>query len=113
MKEFETFVTAATAFHASDLTYFNEHDHRKIIEAVTHFESEMQRFTDSNKAFQDADKKYWEITQQEHQRVQQFASQLQSIEGRLRHSYEEHHRKMHLYMKVLSSIRREFDKYAD
>ncbi|OJD12572.1 hypothetical protein ACJ73_09326 [Blastomyces percursus] len=138
MKEFETFVTAATAFHASDITYFNEYDHRKIIEAVTHFDSEMQRrwyqhtrnmhtlpswnyflewmqrqVTDPNKAFQDADKKYWEIIQLEHQTVQQFASYLQSIEGRLRHSYSEHHRKMHLYMKVLPAIRREFDKYAD
>ncbi|OAX77079.1 hypothetical protein ACJ72_08626, partial [Emergomyces africanus] len=42
MKEFETFVTVITVFHISDLTYFNKHDHRKIIEAVTHFKSEMQ-----------------------------------------------------------------------
>ncbi|OAX76867.1 hypothetical protein ACJ72_08840, partial [Emergomyces africanus] len=41
MKEFETFITAVTAFHVSDLTYFNEHDHQKIIETVTHFESEI------------------------------------------------------------------------
>ncbi|EDN05984.1 predicted protein [Histoplasma mississippiense (nom. inval.)] len=137
MKEFENFVTAAIAFHASDLDYYNEHDHRKVIEAVTHFNVEMQQrwyqhthdmrilppweefvswmqcqVTDPDKSFRDADRQYWKTEQQEDQTVQQFASHLQSIEGRLRHPYSEYHRKSHLYMKVLPSIRREFDKYA-
>ncbi|OJD25284.1 hypothetical protein ACJ73_03355 [Blastomyces percursus] len=44
MKELETFITSAIAFHANDLTYFNEYNnHRKIIEAVTHFDAELQK----------------------------------------------------------------------
>ncbi|EDN11418.1 predicted protein [Histoplasma mississippiense (nom. inval.)] len=34
---------SAIAFHASDLDYYNEHNHWKIIEAVTHFNVGMQQ----------------------------------------------------------------------
>lgn len=43
MKESQTFVTAAIAFHTSDLVYYSEYDHCKIIEAVTHFDIDTQR----------------------------------------------------------------------
>ncbi|KAG5291394.1 hypothetical protein I7I48_03179 [Histoplasma ohiense] len=43
MKEFENFVTAAITFHASDLDYYNKHNHQKIIEAITHFNVKMQQ----------------------------------------------------------------------
>ncbi|KKZ68483.1 hypothetical protein EMCG_05870 [[Emmonsia] crescens] len=63
-------------------------------------------------AFRDSDAQYLKMEQREAQSVHQFVTQLQAVEGRLRHSYEDYHRKSHLYMKVLPEIRREFDKYA-
>ncbi|OJD10706.1 hypothetical protein AJ78_08357 [Emergomyces pasteurianus Ep9510] len=43
MKELENFTTSVIAFHASDVEYFNEADHRKIIKAVTYFNIKTQK----------------------------------------------------------------------
>ncbi|EEH41175.2 hypothetical protein PAAG_03461 [Paracoccidioides lutzii Pb01] len=60
----------------------------------------------------DYELKYQELKQSEGQTLHGFVSTLQSVEGYLREKYSDYHRKIHLFNKILPSLRAEFERYA-
>lgn len=138
MKDLDDFVAESDAFHGHNFSYFAKGDHRKVLEAALHFEPKLlkrwqqhantldalpnwyffgrwlqKQIMDPNKAYMEAERIYLTMIQRENQSVQDFATEIQSVERRVRVPQSDYHRIVNFYHKVLPEIRAEFDKYAD
>ncbi|ODH45536.1 hypothetical protein GX48_08387 [Paracoccidioides brasiliensis] len=137
LEELEDFISSSLAFYAYQKQYFENIDEHKILEAATHFDANLPqkwqqyytnlktpitwselynwihaRLINPDKANQDYELKYQELKQSEGQTIHDFVFALQSIERNLRQKYSDYHRKVHLFNKILSSLRAEFERYA-
>ena len=137
MGDWEQFVLECQTFYAFQRAYFDGPDTRKVLEAVCHLDGRLKlrwnqysntltepptwslfvvwlqrQVEDPAKANRTAEETYMKLMQGPNQSVQDFASQLQSIANRLREPYTPSQRKTHLYHKVVTEVKREFDKYA-
>ncbi|EEH16722.2 hypothetical protein PABG_06809 [Paracoccidioides brasiliensis Pb03] len=101
LAELEDFISSSLAFYAYQKQYFENIDEHKILEAATHFYANLpqkwqQYYTNLKTPIT------WKLKQ----------SALQSIERNLRQKYSDYHQKVHLFNKILSSLRAEFERYA-